>query len=157
MYKGKKEPKSRLVVDQALCRKFDDKNNKRWIEIFVPPENIADYFNKNNYINRGEWGSFMVDPDQVNFIPNTEKNLIMLTHNTTITVSVKNKLHKAVKTDYMSPACITGRWLKYYYHRAHANEAAVNTDLPSEEIYKAWVKSGMRINVFIHNLPSTYI
>ena len=43
MYRGKRDPEIRIVVMQKHCAEYKSKQNLKFIEIFIPPEDIHDY------------------------------------------------------------------------------------------------------------------
>ena len=151
MYIGKKEPDVRIIIEQYLCQKYDDKSGKRWIEIFVPPEDKNEWFDTKGRAKKKSWQSFVVRPDQVNFIPNSSFNLLCLRNEKTIHVTRKTTTHVPVTNAWMSPADITGRILKYHYFKNHPAEP----ERTSEEIYKEWVNSGLRMNIWIEHCSVT--
>lgn len=143
MFKGKREIEAHILVDQKASYKFDDKHGKRWIEIKVPPEDPSCYHTKTGRPHN--WPSFMVNPTQVYFVPNTEYNIVALNKNSLISISNKNQNHVPVTTEYLTPKQIIGRWIKYYIYTMSDPTVSDN----SEEIYNQYKASGQTILAYV--------
>lgn len=148
MYKGRRDPEIQILVSPQACDVYKDKSKRRWIEVAVPHEHIADYNQK--------FGTFMVDPDQVDVINNPNPmNVIRVNDDANILVSVKDANHQLVSCEYLTPIGIIARWLKYYRHEIYSNIPNSNTDLdtPSVNLYKDYYYSGLRLDVYLNKLP----
>ena len=148
MYKGRRDPEIQILVSPKACDVYKDKSKRRWIEVAVPHEHIADYNQK--------FGTFMVDPDQVDVINNPNlMNVIRVNDDANILVSVKDANHQLVSCEYLTPICIIARWLKYYRHEIYSNIPNSNIDLdtPSINLYKDYYYSGLRLDVYLNKLP----
>lgn len=130
MYRGKRDPEIRIVVMQKHCTEYKSKQNLKFIEIFIPPENIKDYDT--------QWGSIMVKPEQVFFIPNTNANLVNVNNGADIICSVKDDKHRVVSSETLPPDAIMGRILKYHSKKAADYKHQPFTDAPSKAFYDAY-------------------
>ena len=61
MYIGTRDPEIRIVIPQKHCYEYNSRNVDLYIEIKIPPERYSEY--------ASEWGSIMVKPSQVYYIP----------------------------------------------------------------------------------------
>lgn len=148
MYKGKRDPEILVLIPPESCGKFIDKRNKQWIEVAIPPEDPSEYTD--------QWGTIMVDPGQVNYIKSINKNIIGLNDGATILVSIKDPQHVPLSSEYLTPIGIIARWLKYYRYTLYQNmqnDPYVNIDIPSEDIYKDYFYSGLRMEIYLNKLP----
>ena len=148
MYKGRRDPEIQILVSPKACDVYKDKSKRRWIEVAVPHEHIADYNQK--------FGTFMVDPDQVDVINNPNPmNVIRVNDDANILVSVKDANHQLVSCEYLTPIGIIARWLKYYRHEIYSNipNSNINLDTPSVNLYKDYYYSGLRLDVYLNKLP----
>ena len=148
MYKGRRDPEIQILVSPQACDVYKDKSKRRWIEVAVPHEHIADYNQK--------FGTFMVDPDQVDVINNPNPmNVIRVNDDANILVSVKDANHQLVSCEYLTPIGIIARWLKYYRHEIYSNIPNSNIDLDTSSVnlYKDYYYSGLRLDVYLNKLP----
>lgn len=148
MYKGRRDPEIQILVSPQACDVYKDKSKRRWIEVAVPHEHIADYNQK--------FGTFMVDPDQVDVINNPNPmNVIRVNDDANILVSVKDANHQLVSCEYLTPIGIIARWLKYYRHEIYSNipNSNIDLDIPSINLYKDYYYSGLRLDVYLNKLP----
>lgn len=148
MYKGRRDPEIQILVSPQACDVYKDKSKRRWIEVAVPHEYIADYNQK--------FGTFMVDPDQVDVINNPNPmNVIRVNDDANILVSVKDANHQLVSCEYLTPIGIIARWLKYYRHETYSNipNSNIELDTPSINLYKDYYYSGLRLDVYLNKLP----
>lgn len=148
MYKGRRDPEIQIIVSPDACSIYKDKQGKRWIEISVPHESIADYDQK--------FGTFMVEPSQVDVICNPNPmNVIRVNDDANILVSIKDSKHQLVSCEYLTPIGIIARWLKYYRHEIYSNipNQNINLDTASVNLYKDYYYSGLRLEVYMTRLP----
>lgn len=145
MYKGKRDPEIRIVVMQKHCAEYKSKQNLKFIEIFIPPEDIHDY--------DSQWGSIMVKPEQVFYIPNTNANLVNVNNGADIVCSVKDDTHKVISSETLQPTEIIGRILKYHSKRAADYKHSPNfLDVPSKVYYDNFEDSRMYMYDYIMNM-----
>ena len=149
MYKGRRDPEIRIVVEQDHCSKYTDASGNTWIEVFIPPESVNDYNN--------QWGSMMVDKKQVdNLGTNSPYNVIRVNDDADITVSTKDQNHSVVDWEILKPKEIIGRLLKYcrfktYYYDQYF---PVNTDdIESYKMYEDMHSTGQEMMYYMNRLP----
>lgn len=148
MYKGRRDPEVHILVSPQACNIYKDKSGKRWIEVAVPHESIADYSQK--------FGTLMVDPSQVDVINNTiPMNVIRVNDDANILVSVKDDKHQLVSCEYLTPIGIIARWLKFYRYEIYSkiSNNPIDLDTPSVNLYKDYYYSGLRLEAYINRLP----
>lgn len=148
MYKGRRDPEVHILVSPQACNIYKDKSGKRWIEIAVPHEAIADYSQK--------FGTLMVDPSQVDVINNPiPMNVIRVNDDANILVSVKDDKHQLISCEYLTPIGIIARWLKFYRYEIYSKipNNTIDLDTPSVNLYKDYYYSGLRLEVYINRLP----
>lgn len=148
MYKGRRDPEVHILVSPQACNIYKDKSGKRWVEVAVPHEAIADYNQK--------FGTLMVDPSQVDVINNTiPMNVIRVNDDANILVSVKDDKHQLVSCEYLTPIGIIARWLKFYRYEIYSKilNNPIDLDTPSVNLYKDYYYSGLRLEAYINRLP----
>lgn len=148
MYKGRRDPEVQILVSPQACNIYKDKSGKRWVEVAVPHESIADYNQK--------FGTLMVDPSQVDVINNTiPMNVIRVNDDANILVSVKDDKHQLVSCEYLTPIGIIARWLKFYRYKIYSKilNNPIDLDTPSVNLYKDYYYSGLRLEAYINRLP----
>ena len=148
MYKGRRDPEVHILVSPQACNIYKDKSGKRWVEVAVPHEAIADYSQK--------FGTLMVDPSQVDVINNPiPMNVIRVNDDANILVSVKDDKHQLVSCEYLTPIGIIARWLKFYRYEIYSKipNNAIDLDTPSVNLYKDYYYSGLRLEAYINRLP----
>lgn len=141
MYSGSRDPEIRIAVLQEHCYEYYAQNSNLFIEIYIPPENHKDYNQK--------WGSIMVKPTQVYYIPNTNCNLFVLNDGATIVNSVKNNTHtQVINMEILTPNQIIGRELKYHDYIAQ--------NYKYKQIYKPEVHSNQHFQEYIQTRTYMY-
>jgi hypothetical protein len=148
MYKGRRDPEVHILVSPQACNIYKDKSGKRWVEVAVPHEAIADYSQK--------FGTLMVDPSQVDVINNPiPMNVIRVNDDANILVSVKDDKHQLVSCEYLTPIGIIARWLKFYRYEIYSKipNNTIDLDTPSVNLYKDYYYSGLRLEAYINRLP----
>jgi len=148
MYKGRRDPEVHILVSPQACNIYKDKSGKRWVEVAVPHEAIADYSQK--------FGTLMVDPSQVDVINNPiPMNVIRVNDDANILVSVKDDKHQLVSCEYLTPIGIIARWLKFYRYEIYSKipNSTIDLDTPSVNLYKDYYYSGLRLEAYINRLP----
>lgn len=149
MFKGRRDPEIGIVVQQGRCGNYTSKNGGSWIEVDVPPENVADYDSK--------WETIMVDKKQVdNLNEYGALNYVRVNDGADIVCSLKDEKHVVVDGETLKPVQIIGRWLKYYrwcdYHESHP-ELAEELDRPSLDLYNDMVTLGQDMLGYMNRLP----
>ena len=145
MYLGTRDPEIRIVIPQKHCYEYNSRNGDLYIEIKIPPERYSEY--------ASEWGSIMVKPSQVYYIPNTNCNLIILNDGAAIVNSVKNDDHtKVIKSEKLTPNQITGRELKYHDYSAHAQKQTQLIEKPSYQYFEEFIKTQTYMYDYIYNM-----
>ena len=148
MYKGRRDPEVHILVSPQACNIYKDKSGKRWVEVAVPHEAIANYSQK--------FGTLMVDPSQVDVINNPiPMNVIRVNDDANILVSVKDDKHQLVSCEYLTPIGIIARWLKFYRYEIYSKipNNTIDLDTPSVNLYKDYYYSGLRLEAYINRLP----
>ncbi len=149
MYKGRRDPEIRIVVEQKHCDKYKDKAGILWTEIFIPPESVTDY--------DSQWGSMMVDRHQVDNLGSTNPyNVVRVNDDADITVSIKDTNHNVISYETLKPREIIGRLLKYYrYKTYHSDEyfPVTGDDIESFELYKDMHRLGQEMMYYVNRLP----
>lgn len=148
MYKGRRDPEVQILVSPQACNIYKDKSGKRWVEVAVPHEAIADYSQK--------FGTLMVDPSQVDVTNNPiPMNVIRVNDDANILVSVKDDKHQLVSCEYLTPIGIIARWLKFYRYEIYSKipNNPIDLDTPSVNLYKDYYYSGLRLEAYINRLP----
>lgn len=152
MYAGHRDPEIPIIVPQYHCSTYQStRDGQTYIEIEIPPEYPIDY--------AGTWGSIMIRPDQI-FNVNDGMNMICVNDGAAITVSIKNKFHRIISREQLTPAQIIGRFLKFYrYTRYYANFSDPQMrkieleDTPSEALYTDMMHMGQTMLEYINRLP----
>lgn len=149
MYKGRRDPKISIIIEQEKCNSYIAKDGKVWVEILIPPENTNDYGK--------QWVSIMVEKDQVDNIDDESGlNVVHLNNWSKITCTEKDEGHKAVRTERLKPIQIIGRFLKYYrwmeYHETHP-EMALELNRPSLDCYNDMRNMGQDMMSYMNRLP----
>lgn len=151
MYHGRRDPEIRIVVEKEHCSSYTDQNSKRWVEIFIPTESIADY--------PTQWGSLMIDPKQVDSLgKDSPYNVIRVNDGAQITVSVKDKNRNVTYSEILTPDQIIGRWLKYYRAKTYANDLdypVTGDDVTSYAMYEDMEHMGQNMLFYMNRLPKT--
>ena len=151
MYKGRRDPEIRIVVEQQHCSKYTDASGNAWIEVFIPPESANDY--------NSQWGSLMVDKKQVDNLGATNPyNVIRVNDDADITVSVKDRNHTVISWETLKPKQIIGRLLKYYRFKTYYSDQyfPVNTDdIESFAMYEDMRHTGQEMMYYMNRLPKT--
>lgn len=146
MYKGRRDPEIRIVVPHNQCARYNSKTSGQWIEVFIPPENIADYGTT--------WGSIMVKPEQVCNIGDG-LNIIRINDGAQINNSIKDDNHVVISTEILTPDVIIGRWLKFYrfdlFNRCGIAQNLL--DNPSIQVYNDMVRTGQHMQFYMNRLP----
>lgn len=148
MYKGRRDPEVHILVSPQACNIYKDKSGKRWVEVAVPHEAIADYSQK--------FGTLMVDPSQVDVTNNPiPMNVIRVNDDANILVSVKDDKHQLISCEYLTPIGIIARWLKFYRYEIYSKipNNTIDLDTPSVNLYKDYYYSGLRLEAYINRLP----
>lgn len=151
MYTGRRDPEIRIIVEKEHCGSYTDQSSKRWVEVFVPTESIADY--------TSQWGSLMIDPKQVDSLgKDSPYNVIRVNDGAQITVSTKDQNHKVTYSETLTPDQIIGRLLKYYRAKTYANDAefpVTGDDVTSYEMYQDMTRIGQTMTFYMNRLPKT--
>lgn len=154
MYKGNRDPEIRIVIPYKYCRRYQSKSSGTWIEIFTPPETIAEYGSQYATQFETKWGSIMVRPEQVCNIGDG-LNIIRLNDGAQINNSVKDPNRVVISTEIITPDIITGRWLKFYrydlFRRCGIDPTLL--DNPSKDIYDDMIRSGQTMQFYMNRLP----
>lgn len=147
MYVGNRDPEIRIAILQEHCYEYQSRNGDLYIEIKIPPENYAEY--------ASDWGSIMVKPSQVYYIPNTQCNLILLNNGAAIINSVKNDSHTQVlRSETLTPNQIIGRELKYHDHNAQMfkHRHIYKPEIPSGQHFQDFINTRMYMYDYISNM-----
>lgn len=139
MYKGKRDPEVGIVVRQSLCNVYRGKDSIKWVEVFIPRSDKAQY----------EWGTIMVKPEQVDFIDDTY-NLVRVNDGAEIVNSTKEKdTHNILDCEKMTPAVIIGHVLRQELN-LRGRDAA--------DIYRDYIDTGLTMYNYIRrNTPITQV
>ena len=149
--RGRRDPEIRIAIPENSCVNYKSSTGVKWVEIFIPPEDIADYDKL--------WGSMMVEPAQVD---NTGRtciyNIVRVNDNADIINSTKdpNQNRKLIATETLKPHEIIGRYLKYLrFIRFSADSSILSDDLniASIALYKDMQAVGQDMLYYINRLP----
>lgn len=142
-----RDPEIRIAILQEHCDEYYSRNGDLYIEIKIPPEYYSEY--------ASEWGSIMVKPTQVYYIPNTNCNLVILNDGAAIINSVKNEEHTHVlRSETLTPNQIIGRELKYHNFRAtlYKYKTPPTSEIPSEQYFKNFAETRMYMYDYLYNM-----
>lgn len=148
MYTGLRDPEIPIIVPKSHCHEYLAKDKNMYIEIFIPPENYTDYDKP--------WGSIMLKPTQVFFLPNDQTfNQIMVNDEANIINSTKDENRKVLAREVLTPKQIIGRELKYWKKQACEAAGFIPSpelsarELNSQIYYTKFEQSGMQMYQFI--------
>lgn len=147
MYSGKRDPEVRIVVSKEHCDLYIAKTGTEWIEVFIPPESTDNYNDK--------WGSTMVKPEQVFFVPNQHLNIVQVNDFASIDVSVKDDSHHVITREMLNPSEIIGRYLKFWAYRNACDKQIPYQEQPSIEYYHYMMSKGWTMLHAIHQYYTT--
>lgn len=149
MYKGRRDPEIRIVVEQEHCSKYRDSCGVMWVEIFIPPESVKDY--------DSQWGSLMIDRRQVdNLGKDNPYNVIRVNDDADITVSIKDANHSVLSYETLKPKEIIGRLLKYHRYKAYHDDKyfpVTDDDVESFAMYEDMHAHGQEMMYYMNRLP----
>lgn len=150
MYTGQRDPEIPIVVPMAHCHEYESRTGETYIEVFIPPEHYNDYNNA--------WGSIMLKPTQVFFIPNSSCNQLMVNDEANIVNSVKDPNRKILDSETLTPKQIIGRTLKFWMKSScemsgfAPKPEFTKNEKPSIHYYNEYEKSGMNLYRYICNM-----
>jgi len=148
MFIGRRDPEIRIVVEQDKCKNYTAKTGGSWVEVSIPPEDVADYSSK--------WETIMVDKKQVDNLSHIGAlNCVRVNDGADIVCSLKDEHHQVVGGETLKPIQIIARFLKYYRWKEY--ERYVNLveqlDLPSLCVYNDMVTTGQEMLSYMNRLP----
>ena len=151
MFKGRRDPEVRIIVEQNKCNSYTSKTGGSWIEVSIPPEDTAEYGTK--------WATIMVDKKQIDNL-NTygALNCIRVNDDADIVCSLKNEKRVVIASETLKPVQIIGRFLKYYRwaeYEARHPELAEELNRPSLDLYNDMVTLGQDMLAYMNRLPKT--
>lgn len=148
MYTGLRDPEIRIVVPKTHCYEYIARNKDTYVEVFIPPEKYTDYDKP--------WGSIMLKPTQVYFVPNSNCNMLMVNDFAQIINSVKDPKRHVISSETLTPDKIIGRELKFWHlerNRIKGYTINPNDDgKPSYDYYKKFDKSGLQMYRYLCKL-----
>lgn len=150
MYTGIRDPEVPIIVPMRHCHEYLSRTGETYVEIFIPPERYSEYNNA--------WGSIMLKPTQVFFVPNSSCNQIMVNDEARIVNSVKDQNRKILSQETLTPKQIIGRELKFWTKSAMENKGFTPVPEPSlnekhsESYYQNFEKSGLQLYRYIENM-----
>ena len=154
MYAGLRDPEIHIIVPQNMCEIYQARDNRTFIETFVPPESVYDYKTDTH-----KWGSIMVAPNQVDILRRgSGYNVIRVNEGARIVCSVKDTFRKVISSEVLLPEDIMGRLLKYhryvqFYDEFIENDCVDDLDTDAFTIYMDMNKLGQSMEFYMNRLP----
>lgn len=142
MYKGKRDPMLGIIVPQDCCLFFTDSNQKDWIEVFIPPEDIANI--------QLPWSSIAVPPNQVCFVDDIY-NAVFVNSGAVLTCLYKVPNPDGSRSVSGQERAVTerilARFLQFEYYKGHFNSPYTSYNVDS--LYADYVNTGMTMIEYI--------
>lgn len=128
-----------LIIPANFCNLYQSRSYAEFVEIMIPPESHLHYQNK--------WGTIMVKPTQVCFIPNTGFYRIYINRGAAVVCSVKDDNYNVLTSEELTPEEMIGRFLCYFKHTRQIPCLSSSMDE-----YTEWKRTGFRLEYALQQI-----